>query len=59
VSDRLPVEVRVDPAAPKGDLAAALAALLLRRARAALGKRARAAGEDRRVEKPDRGVVTR
>jgi hypothetical protein len=40
VDPQLPLEVRVDPVAPKGDLVSALAALLLARARTALGERA-------------------
>jgi hypothetical protein len=39
MSEPFPVEVRVDPDAPKGELASALAALLLDRARRAIGER--------------------
>jgi hypothetical protein len=49
-SDRLPVEVRVDPNATPGDLTGALAALILNRARKAL--QTRSAPPDKSARKP-------
>jgi hypothetical protein len=39
-AEPLPVDVRLDPAAPPGDVVGALAALILRRARAAVAEAA-------------------
>jgi hypothetical protein len=51
MSDRLPIELRVDPSAPRGELTSALACLLLARARAAVGERgeAQAAGDGKKT----------